>query len=164
MKKNVFYSFLVACCLFGSCKKSADVAPKEYDAAKLMTLINALRATGCTCGSATDNSAMPAVRPAVWNDLLERAAQLHSEDMEAQNYFSHTSKDGRTLGTRVDAVGYKWGGLGEAIGAGQTTEESFISSIKGSRGHCEGMMSKDWYQIGIGRKGNKWTYVMGQPQ
>ena len=172
MKKNVFYSFafaLVACCLLGSCKKSEDavapvvVVPKEFDAAKLMTLINALRATGCTCGSATDNSAMPAVRPAVWNDLLEKAAQLHSDDMVAQNYFSHTSLDGRTPDKRVEAVGYKWSGLGEAVGAGQTSEESFISSVKGSRGHCEGMMSANWYEIGIGRKDNKWTYVMATP-
>ncbi len=163
MKKNVFYSLLVACCLLGSCKKSADVVPKEYDAAKLMTLINALRASGCTCGSGTTTKVKPAVRPAVWNDLLEKAGQLHSDDMEAQNYFSHTSKDGRTFDQRIVATGYKLSGGGEAIGSGQTTEESFISSIQGSLGHCEGMMSADWYEIGIGRKGNKWTYVMATP-
>ena len=170
MKKNVFHSFafaLVACCLLGSCKKSADavvpVVPKEYDSAKFLTLVNALRKAGCTCGSGTDTKAMPAVRPAVWNDLLEKAALLHSEDMVANNYFSHTSKDGRELDTRVKAVGYKYSGLAEAVGAGQTSEEDFIQSVQGSRGHCEGMMSKDWYEIGIARKGNKWTYVMATP-
>ena len=165
MNKNVFYSLLVACCLFGSCKKSADnVAPKEYDAAKLMTLINALRASGCTCGSGATTEATPSVRPAVWNDLLEKAAQLHSEDMEAQNYFNHTSKDGRTFDKRIDAQGYKHSGAGENIGSGQTTEEIFINAVQGSLGHCKNMMNKDFYEIGIGRKGNKWTYVMATPQ
>jgi uncharacterized protein YkwD len=164
MKKNLFYSFLVVCCLLGSCKKGVDTAPKSYNPETLLTAINALRATGCVCGSGTSTKVMPPVRPAVWNSLLEKAAQYHSDDMEMQNYYSHGSKDGRGLGTRVSAVGYKWGGLGEAIG-GADTDEHFIEGIQKSQGHCEGMMSADWYEIGIARSGvgYRYTYVMATP-
>jgi uncharacterized protein YkwD len=51
--------------------------------------------------------------PYTFNDALQRAARLHSEDQVAQNYFSHTSLDGKIVPERTAAQGYNavrnWG-------------------------------------------------------
>jgi hypothetical protein len=47
------------------------------------------------------------------------------------NYFSHTSLDGRTLAARVDATGYTWSVLGENIA--RASRRSAVSSQRGWR-------------------------------
>lgn len=42
--------------------------------------------------------------PVTVNDQLNTAAQRHSADMEAKDYFSHTSQDGRDPGDRITAM------------------------------------------------------------
>jgi uncharacterized protein YkwD len=50
------------------------------------------------------------------NSSLSTAAYLHSKDMAENNYFSHTSLDGRTFDQRIVAAGYtNWTALGENI-------------------------------------------------
>jgi len=66
--------------------------------ASLLARINQVRATGANCGS---DGVFGAAPPLAWNDLLTTAADGHSKDMAARNYFSHTSADGRTLADRV---------------------------------------------------------------
>src|SRR5204863_3708451 len=83
--------------------------------ASLLARINQVRASGANCGS---DGVFGAAAPVAWNDKLTLAAEGHSQDMAAKNYFSHTSADGRTLADRVDATGYAWSSLGENIAAG----------------------------------------------
>jgi uncharacterized protein YkwD len=108
--------------------------------------INRYRAAGATCGARGSFAPAAAVR---WNDALAEAAGAHALDMAAQNYFSHTSADGRSLAQRVDATGYAWSALGENIAAGQVGIDAAIDAWMGSDGHCVNLMNPAFDAIGL---------------
>ena len=56
--------------------------------------------------------------------------------MATQNYFSHTSADGRTLADRINATGYAWSALGENIAAGYPSVNAVVDGWMASDGHC----------------------------
>jgi len=156
----LLFIFLV----FISCKKEEEavtpnvgnVADNEIDATKMLELVNNLRATGCTCG----NTEMPSTTALVWNIDLEEAAYLHSKDMNDNDYFSHTSQDGRSFTERMKAAGYDiQGASGENIARGQRSEEQVFESWKNSEGHCKNMMNSSFNEFGAGRSANLWTQV-----
>ncbi|MDH0864445.1 CAP domain-containing protein [Mitsuaria sp. GD03876] len=112
---------------------------------ELLDRINALRASGATCGSTN----YPAVAPVVWNDKLTQAADGHALDMATKNYFEHDSQDGRTFVDRINAVNYGWSAVGENIAAGQTTVASVMTSWRNSAGHCANLMSANFVDMGV---------------
>ena len=58
-------------------------------------------------------------RPLQHDAQLRKAAYDHSADMATQNYFSHTSKDGRDFMARIRAAGFTGGsGWAENIAGG----------------------------------------------
>ena len=132
--------------------------PDNIDEAKILELVNNIRKTGCTCGS----TVMPAVPVIVWNDLLKKAAVEHSKDMNAQNYFSHTSKDGRDPGQRITEAGYSWSTYAENIAQGYSNEEEVIEGWKKSEGHCQNMMNSTITEMGVGKSGGYWTQVFAK--
>lgn len=111
----------------------------------LLQQINAARSTGRTCGS----TAWPAVRSLAWNDLLFSASAKHAADMALNNYFDHTSLDGRTLGQRVTAEGYRWRAVGENIAAGQGSVSAVVQGWLASEGHCRNLMSSHFNDVGV---------------
>lgn len=123
----------------------------------MLGLVNEVRTKGCTCGA----TAMPSVPELSWNDLLAKAAYDHSNDMKANDYFSHTGIGNTTPGDRISAVGYNWRVYGENIALGQTTEQMVMNSWLSSEGHCKNIMNKNFKDIGSGRSGNYWTQVFG---
>lgn len=91
------------------------------------------------------------IAPLKISNTLTKAAQLHSEDMANQNYFSHTSLDGRTFVDRMRQTGYKYNTwLGENIAAGYDTAQSVFDAWKNSPGHNANMLNPDFVVIGIG--------------
>ena len=72
---------------------------------QVLVLVNQRRASGATCGG----TAYPAVAPLTLNLQLRDAARGHSQDMATNNYFSHTSLDGRTFDQRIRQAGYAGG-------------------------------------------------------
>lgn len=121
----------------------------------LLSLVNNIRKSGCTCGS----TAMPAVAPVTWNNLLEKAALDHSVDMHKNNYFSHTGRDGSSPGHRITRAGYNWRAYGENIAKGQTTEQEVMNGWLQSEDHCKNIMSSNVNEMGVGRDGNYWTQI-----
>lgn len=59
-----------------------------------------------------------------YNSLLERAAQLHAQDMANYNYFSHTGRDGSTKEQRLRRQGYYPTYAGENIASGASWSSS----------------------------------------
>jgi uncharacterized protein YkwD len=55
------------------------------------------------------------LHPLSYDHQLATAARGHSEDMGLQDYFSHTSLDGRTVPDRITAAGYSYNTYGENI-------------------------------------------------
>lgn len=97
---------------------------------------------------------------------LSAAADNHSEDMEAQNYFSHTGLNGSTPTTRAADEGYS-GGVGENIGwIGSTSTrysdadraESHHDNLWASPGHQQNLMNGNWEVVGIGYAEGDYVY------
>ncbi len=105
-------------------------------AAEVLRLVNVERAK-VSC---------PAVR---WEPRLATAARLHSQDMAAKSYFSHTSLDGRSPWDRIRAQGYTEGS-GENIAAGQRTPAAVMTSWMNSSGHRANILSCSNRALGVG--------------
>ena len=132
---------------------------------QVLVLVNQRRAAGATCGGAP----YAPVAPLTMNGTLRTAARLHSQDMAAQNYFSHTSLDGRTFSQRMTNAGYAgafpWG---ENIAAGQPTPQAVVDAWMSSPGHCTNIMNGSYRAIGVGYAfragstyGHYWTQDFG---
>src|SRR5436190_12286897 len=137
--------------------------------AAVLARINQVRASGANCGS---DGVFGAAAPVAWNDKLTLAAEGHSQDMAAKNYFSHTSADGRTLADRVDATGYTWSSLGENIAAGYPGINAVMDAWIASPGHCANLMNSGFAEVGVvcvpGGAGDTyltyWTMDLGRPR
>ncbi|MGW1747699.1 sigma-70 family RNA polymerase sigma factor [Streptomyces sp. NPDC002092] len=81
---------------------------------------------------------------------LEKAAQGHSDDMAARNFFDHTNPDGLDPGQRITAAGYKWSTYGENIAQGQQTPQAVMESWMNSPGHRANILNCSFKDIGVG--------------
>lgn len=127
----------------------APTSPTE--SGQVIDLVNAERAKA-GCGPVTENA------------LLTRAAQGHSDDMAARDFFDHTNPDGDGPGERVTATGYRWSTYGENIAMGQRTPAEVMDSWMNSPGHRANILNCSFREIGIGLHsagGPYWTQVFG---
>ena len=99
--------------------------------------------------------------PYAWSSRLAVASQRHAEDMYEQEYFSHTSLDGRDFGDRARGAGYEGSPRGENIAAGQRSAESVMNSWMGSPGHRNNILSESSNEIGIGLHEFHWVQNFG---
>jgi uncharacterized protein YkwD len=132
--------------------------------AELLAAHNQARAQGRTCGS----TYYPAASPLSWNCALAGAAELHSEDMASNNFFSHTGSDGLKAWHRASALGYNYSAIAENIAAGYRSVDSVMAGWLGSSGHCSSIMSNRYREMGAARVDNAastyrtyWTGVFG---
>ncbi|MBI2373403.1 MAG: CAP domain-containing protein [Deltaproteobacteria bacterium] len=117
----------------------------EY-ATTILTRLNALRASGASCGGTWYGP----VGAVALDDALMNAAQGHSADMAAANYFDHNSLDGRTPWDRIADAGFAGRGVSENIAAGQQTADAAFDGWVDSPGHCRNLMGRDATHMGIG--------------
>lgn len=97
------------------------------------------------------------LRPLRANALLARAALGHARDMVAHSYFSHTSRSGATLVTRVRRAGYvrgagRWG-AGENLAWGEgplATPREIHRAWMSSPGHRANILNGGFRELGIG--------------
>ncbi|MGW7365937.1 sigma-70 family RNA polymerase sigma factor [Streptomyces sp. NPDC054841] len=131
-----------------------DPAPPlpSGDAEQVVALVNSERAKA-GCGPVTSN------------DKLATAAQRHSADMAARDYFDHTSPDGTDPGDRITAAGYRWSTYGENIARGQQSPASVMDSWMNSSGHRANILNCSFKEIGVGihdaSGGPWWTQAFG---
>jgi uncharacterized protein YkwD len=89
---------------------------------------------------------------------LYRAAKAHSRDMIQYDYFSHTSRDGSTVGKRVRRAGYSSSGytswkVGEVIAWGKDSQGSASAVFKmwmSHSAHRSVILAARWRDIGLG--------------
>jgi uncharacterized protein YkwD len=129
---------------------------------EFLTLINKTRREGCKCGNIT----MAPAAPLVWNNDLEKAAEGHAKDMAKRNYFSHDSKDGRSISTRIVTAGYYFKGfrsfmVGENIAFGQTSIAEVTAGWFSSPGHCKNLMNPGFKEVGVAEKNKYWVQDFG---
>ncbi len=85
-----------------------------------------------------------------YSEELTVAARAHSQDMAAQNYFSHTSLDGRLFYERITAAGYEYQSCAENIAAGYATPAAVVDGWMNSDGHRKNILNPDFCDIGVG--------------
>jgi uncharacterized protein YkwD len=148
------------CCVIASSK------PKQIDDSQFkkefLDRINKARQKGCNCGT----TYMPPASPLVWNDQLAVAALGHAEDMSNLNYFSHTSKDGRSMADRIMNAGYTYKGyksygVGENIAEGQMSIAEVMAGWLKSEGHCKNLMNPTFKEIGVAEYNHYWVQDFG---
>lgn len=134
---------------------SSGGSASASEAKQVLALTNAEReANGC--GALT------------WNAKLASAAQKHSADMAANDYFSHDSQDGTDPFTRIKAEGYSYRAAAENIAAGQPTPEAVVDAWMKSEGHRANILNCSLTELGVGvAKGGGygiyWTQDFGTP-
>jgi uncharacterized protein YkwD len=149
--------------LITSCTKEATTvadsssAPSTVNKTVLLQLVNDVRKKGCNCGG-TYYAPVPAV---TWNDQLEKAAWIHSNDMFQKKYFSHSGSDGSGSGERINSVGYSWKYYGENIAFGYSTEKEVVDGWLISTGHCSNIMNGNFKEMGVAKVGEYWTQDFG---
>ena len=103
-------------------------------------------------------------RPLMWNLELNEAARFHSEDMRANDHFSHTSYDGTPFSERISRF-YSEGHVGENIAWGYP--DPFIAVMEGwmcSPGHRANIMTAGYNELGTGQDGVYYTQNFGGRQ
>jgi hypothetical protein len=90
------------------------------------------------------------LHPLGYSEELTVAARRHSQDMGDQNYFDHTSLDGRTFYERIADAGYDYQTCGENIAAGYATPAAVVDGWMQSDGHRDNILDPDYCDIGVG--------------
>lgn len=93
---------------------------------------------------------------------LQASAQAHSEDMATNDYFSHTSRDGRGSYERMSAAGHPAPG-GENIAYGYPDPAEVVQVWMESAGHRRNILDCDFTTVGVGfdPDGSYWTQHFG---
>ncbi len=129
---------------------------------EVLRLTNEARARGADCGP--EGTFGPA-GPLEMDAVIQLAARGHSTEMGEMGFFSHDSPDGRTVGDRINNVGFTgaqpWG---ENIAAGYPTPEAAMDGWMNSPGHCANIMNPSYHVLGVGyalvdpsEQGHYWT-------
>ena len=91
--------------------------------------------------------------------------------MAANNYFSHTSQDGRSFVDRINATGYVWSTIGENIAAGYPSVNAVVDGWMASDGHCANIMNPQFRDVGAACVASAsstyrtyWTMESGRPR
>ncbi|MCA1217571.1 CAP domain-containing protein [Streptomyces sp. 8L] len=104
--------------------------------------------------------------PLAPDPLLARAAQDHSADMAARDFYSHTDPDGREPWDRARAAGARHRGVGENIACGQRSAAEVVEGWMNSPGHRANILRPSFTHLGVGyatgsRAGTYWTQLFG---
>src|SRR3989442_8908141 len=87
------------------------------------------------------------------SDSLTAAAKWMSADMAVNNYFAHTSQDGRSPTQRMADAGYPalttW--TGEDLAAGYTATADVLTGWINSPAHYAVLVNPQYHAIGVGR-------------
>jgi uncharacterized protein YkwD len=84
------------------------------------------------------------------DDRLNKAAQLHSDDMADRDFFDHQNPEGARMTDRADAFGYRWKLLLENIAAGQDSSAGAVDGWMKSAGHRAAILNAKGRDTGMG--------------
>lgn len=108
---------------------------------------NAARATPTDCGQ---YGTIPAAQALVLDPELSKAAQVHAEDMAANDFMAHEGSDGSDFVVRIERTNFQGQPLGENVAAGQQSAAEVVAAWVDSDGHCRNIMNGEATKIGVG--------------
>ena len=121
------------------------------------------RRGGCSFSQFESDEKSP-LQPLLWNSELNEAARFHSEDMQDNDHFSHTSYDGTPFSERISRF-YTEGYVGENIAWGYP--DPFVAVMEGwmcSPGHRANIMTAGYNELGAGQDELYYTQNFGGRQ
>lgn len=152
-QKNTIFTFLALFLLvmggaFLGPLSSARAAGME--SGSILSLMNEARNTGD-------------LSPLTANEALNRAAEAKAEDMIKNDYFAHTSPDGRTPWHWLKKAGYVYKYAGENLAVNYTDAEEQHGAWMNSKTHRENILNKNYQEVGIamipGKIGGENSYI-----
>jgi uncharacterized protein YkwD len=157
--KGSVIAFILFTCFKTYCQQTISTPQFRRE---FLASINHTRQKGCTCGV----NYMQPVPPLVWNYNLEISAMGHASDMYNRNYFSHDSKNGRSMEDRIVFAGYYFKGyksfaIGENIAMGQQSIAEVMRGWFKSEGHCRNLMSPSFKEVGVAVDNDYWVQDFG---
>ena len=164
--------FVISTVFLLSCEKDTPVLTVEsteiYENSEgisdleleVVNLINEFRAAGAVCGS---DEFLPA-QNVYWNDILDKASEMHADDMASNGFISHTGSDGSTHTDRLLTVNYEYMFAGENVARGPVTAATAMQEFKDSQSHCKVMMNPDYVHVGIAKIGKYWVLNFAHPR
>jgi uncharacterized protein YkwD len=126
--------------------------PRLTPVEQVLVLVNLARAQGPGhCG------------PITLESHLTAAAQGHSDDMAARNYFSHDTPEGLNFAARITNAGYPGFPAAENIARGQRSAQQVMTDWMNSPGHRTNIENCEHTAIGIGLNttARTWTQDFG---
>ncbi len=101
--------------------------------------------------------------PLTVSGALTRAAADHAGDMARSGRFSHTGRDGSTVGDRVRRHGYGFCFVAENIARGQVTPGAVLDDWMASPGHRRNLLDPRAAEVALVRgPGPVWVMVLGR--
>lgn len=122
--------------------------------------INELRAEGSVCGS----DEFQPTDPVFWNDVLDKASEMHANDMMENNFISHVGSDGSLPTDRLEKVEYNYIYSGENVAKGPPTVAMAMEAFMESPTHCAVLMSPHYTHVGIAKVGTYWVLNFAKPR
>lgn len=99
---------------------------------------------------------------------LHTAAQRHSADMAARQYYDHDAPDGTGPDERITAAGYAWSSWGENLDRGRRTASAVVGDWMGDPMHRDNLLDCKFTAVGIGvvegAGGPWWTQDLAGPR
>lgn len=97
---------------------------------------------------------------------IQAAAQEHSDDMAARDYYEHDTPEGVSPGTRMTNAGYQWMGWGENIFKSPKDPQTAMTGWMNSPGHRDNILNCSFTHTGVGvnvsSNGPWWTQDFGR--
>ena len=148
--------------------KSANPSIKNYDLIYPGQLINI--PTGSSSVTEFESEVVRLVneirkshglQPLVQDWQLSRVARYKSEDMQKNNYFSHTSPTYGSPFNMMKSFGISYKTAGENIAKGYSSPKAVVDAWMNSSGHRANILNSSYTHIGVGyfASGNYWTQM-----
>jgi len=142
---------------FGQSPVFPRTPPKKLDYAKALSDLNAYR----------QSKNLPAL---IYDERLNRASEVHAQDLAAAGISSHTGTDGSGHGDRIQRQGYYFSISSENIATGQLSWEAAFEAWKKSPGHNENLLRDDVSEFGLAlvyepttAYSTYWTMLLADP-
>lgn len=133
-----------------SSEKQVSTGPTDPVIREFVRLVNARRlAAGC-----------PKLK---WDDRIAAIARDHSRDMVSRNFFNHINPDGKDSFERLKESKLFFSAAAENIALGPRTGKGVYDIWLRSPSHRENMLACRFTRHGVGRAGDRWTYVLFRP-
>jgi len=151
---------LTACDTMGIDGVESSEPPPASAWNEMLDAVNEVRSQPQTCGG----TSFAPVAPLHWDERLEEAARIHTDDMVRHDYFDHVGSDGSGPADRVRRTGYGWRRVGENIARYQQSVDEVVTAWLDSSGHCQQLMDPRFVEMGAVERDGYWTQVFGAPR